>query len=407
MKRIFLAILAALLTASPSYAESLTLTTYYPAPFGAYDRLRLVPRSPLTGSCDIGTMYVESPDIFNFCVDGGGGIGEWQPLSVWTQSNDNIYPTDSTNPNLYVGIGTTNPDYPLSVYSSVEIPFQVRSSNTAMAAITVRNSSSAKEWALLTVGSTAGPWGGTGNFAIDESNGGARLVIVPGGNVGIGQTAPSRKLNIKSAGPQLMLEQSNSTAGDSGWEFFADTSIGYLSFTRMGSLQGEKVRILSNGNVGIGTTAPSEKLEVVGTIKITAGTPGVGKVLTSDATGVATWTAPGSVPSGVIVMWSGSVASIPAGWVLCNGANGTPDLRDRFIMGAGSSYNPGQTGGQATINLQHNHGGRTGGVVFNAPDGVLTAGALDMRHNHPISNDLSSAQSILPPYYALAYIMKL
>lgn len=43
-----------------------------------------------------------------------------------------------------------------------------------------------------------------------------------------------------------------------------------------------------------------------------------------------------TVPAGVIVMWSGTIATIPTGWVLCNGSNGTPDLRDRFIVGATS-----------------------------------------------------------------------
>ena len=50
-------------------------------------------------------------------------------------------------------------------------------------------------------------------------------------------------------------------------------------------------------------------------------------------------------PSGGIVMWSGSVASIPSGWLLCDGTNGTPDLRNRFIVGAGSTYAVGATGG--------------------------------------------------------------
>src|SRR3989338_5938906 len=52
-----------------------------------------------------------------------------------------------------------------------------------------------------------------------------------------------------------------------------------------------------------------------------------------------------TVPTGVIVMWSGSVDSIPSGWSLCDGTNGTPDLRDRFVMGAGSSLEIGVTGG--------------------------------------------------------------
>ncbi len=73
------------------------------------------------------------------------------------------------------------------------------------------------------------------------------------------------------------------------------------------------------GNVGIGTQHPEKKLHVNGTVKALG------------------FEGDGAVPKGVIVMWSGKVDQIPAGWVLCNGDNGTPDLRSRFIVGAGSN----------------------------------------------------------------------
>jgi microcystin-dependent protein len=57
------------------------------------------------------------------------------------------------------------------------------------------------------------------------------------------------------------------------------------------------------------------------------------------------------IPSGVIVLWSGAVAGVPTGWFLCDGANGTPDLRDRFVVGSGTTYTPGNTGGANTITL--------------------------------------------------------
>jgi hypothetical protein len=56
----------------------------------------------------------------------------------------------------------------------------------------------------------------------------------------------------------------------------------------------EKIRVLSAGNVGIGTASPGAKLEVAGQVKITGGTPGLNKVLTSDAAGLATWQTPAS-----------------------------------------------------------------------------------------------------------------
>ena len=69
----------------------------------------------------------------------------------------------------------------------------------------------------------------------------------------------------------------------------------------------------------------------------------------------------GNFPAGAIVAWSGSVDAIPVGWALCNGENGTPDLRDKFILGAGGSYSVGAAGGEAAHTLttleipDHNH----------------------------------------------------
>lgn len=77
------------------------------------------------------------------------------------------------------------------------------------------------------------------------------------------------------------------------------------------------------------------------------------------------------VPSGTIVMFHGS--TIPTGWAICNGQNGTPDLRDRFIVGAGSSYNPGATGGSDTVTLSTNQ--------IPAHSHTITGGS----HSHTIS----------------------
>jgi microcystin-dependent protein len=105
------------------------------------------------------------------------------------------------------------------------------------------------------------------------------------------------------------------------------------------------------GDVGIGTTGPGAKLEVAGQVKITGGSPGDNKVLTSDASGLASWATGSGVPSGAIVMWSGTLATIPSGWQLCDGTSGTPDLRNRFIYGTSASEDPGATGGAHTYSL--------------------------------------------------------
>ena len=55
------------------------------------------------------------------------------------------------------------------------------------------------------------------------------------------------------------------------------------------------------------------------------------------------------LPKGLISMWYGSIASIPSGWALCDGTNSTPDLRDRFIVGAGTTYSPNNVGGSSAV----------------------------------------------------------
>lgn len=62
----------------------------------------------------------------------------------------------------------------------------------------------------------------------------------------------------------------------------------------------------------------------------------------------------GAVPIGGIILWSGSLVTIPWNWRLCDGSDGTPNLQDKFVMGAGSTA-VGTTGGANTINLQHGH----------------------------------------------------
>lgn len=122
MKKIFLTFVI-FFSSTAVHAESLTLTTYYPAPYGAYDRLRLIPRATLSGACEIGSLYVESATgAVSYCSDDGSGSGVWGPLSrLWVQTGDDLYLADNGNPNLYVGIGTAAPTSKLDVAGNINV----------------------------------------------------------------------------------------------------------------------------------------------------------------------------------------------------------------------------------------------------------------------------------------------
>ena len=159
------------------------------------------------------------------------------------------------------------------------------------------------------------------------------------------------------------------------------------------------------------------------------------------------------IPRGIITMWTGATNAVPSGWALCDGNNGTPNLKDRFIVGAGQSYGVGNTGGSITqtpsvwtnaagTGIQvagttlteaqmpsHQHAGSivaakttgssSGGTgATKKPYDTTLSFTTDRRggnkpHYHGVTDNghahtaAASAIDVRPPYYALAFIMKL
>jgi hypothetical protein len=126
------------------------------------------------------------------------------------------------------------------------------------------------------------------------------------------------------------------------------------------------------------------------------------------------FTGEGVLVTGMIVMWSGKSADIPAGWALCDGKDGkTPDLRDRFILGSADSFasatDEKRTGGASSHTHtmreagEHRHEvARGGGSMALNPNDGNTLMQIAGNHAHAID-----ATSTLPPYYKMAFIMKL
>lgn len=227
-------------------------------------------------------------------------------------------------------------------------------------------------------------------------------------------------------------------------------------------ISGATALSVNGGNVTAVGTLTAANVTATGNLTASGNLSLTGNLTASGAVAAASVSGFGTIPLGGIIMWSGAVSSIPAGWALCDGrsSNGrtTPDLRGRFIVGAGSgaigltSREVSATGGneQTTLtvgqlpahnhrvrgstgnNGNHNHavyeaprddrnfsGGRTQalGVVGDtgspgAPDTngwATTSTAGDHSHSFDVTSDSTGngeAFGNLPPFYALAFIMR-
>ena len=172
---------------------------------------------------------------------------------------------------------------------------------------------------------------------------------------------------------------------------------------------------------GSTSTNPIQSIASVGT---------AGQVLTSNGADTLP-TMQAMFVAGMIILWSGSSASIPSGWLLCNGTLSTPDLRDKFVVGAGSTYAVGATGGTAdAIVVSHTHtatstvtdpthihnignatlgAGAGSAAYFAGSTGSVISAAASTGVTVATSNantGTSGTNQNLPPYYALCYIMK-
>ena len=221
------------------------------------------------------------------------GLATWADASgsnLWSELNSNVY-YNSGN----VGIGTDSPQGVLDVVTSTNgtvtgFPFYFKNTNAGGHGM------------LLEAG---GPLVDHESFSINNQAG-TRLFSVRGnGNVGIGTTSPSRQFEVvNNVTGQVndMISLRTTGAGGQGALLGVDTLNKFVYFKRnatntygMQFLQAPGnpwMTLASGGNVGIGTTAPDEKLHVEGNIKMVDGTQGANKVLTSDANGVGTWQAP-------------------------------------------------------------------------------------------------------------------
>ena len=253
------------------------------------------------------------------------------------------------------------------------------------------------------------------------------MMTIKNGSVGVNQTNPNAILHVSQTGslPAIFVEGGSSTEGDLAVNDGEHLQTGHWD----GSTFTERFRIGSSGQLGVAGANYGSS----------------GQVLTSGGSSAAPSWGGGAIPVGGIIMWSGSISNIPSGWALCNGSNGTPDLRNRFVVGAYSdsansawpNLAPDDTGGSANaVVVSHDHdadassnvsdpghrhssrgfgtdddggdqhtGSGNNSVRNNAIEDATTG--INVSTNIDIDNEGESGTGkYLPPYYALAYIMK-
>ena len=293
------------------------------------------------------TIYYDKDDIGYYTNPAGVSLLKEIQTSIFKDYNNvNYYvdPAGSTSALLAgdVGIGTTTPGAKLEVNGQVKIT----GGSPGAGKVLTSDAAGLATWTTPTSGLGGS---GTANYISKWTAGttlGNSIIYDNGTNVGIGTTGPDRKVvvNVGSAqdgidiigtgntefrlgnisgGPfgnviYVSLDQTLRFGTSQAWDVLnikngnvgisipspaiklaiGDTDTG-LNWVSDGVLQiytdnVARIHIKNNGDIGIGTTSPGAKLEVAGQVKITGGSPGAGKVLTSDAAGLATWTTPTS-----------------------------------------------------------------------------------------------------------------
>ena len=276
-------------------------------------------------------------------------------------------------------------------------------------------------------------------------------------NLPAGSSAQVAITDVSSGTPRILLATGSGTQKD----ILSNSSLTYNTSTQV---IGGKISNISNHDTDDLSEGSSNLYHT--TARVRAAVSATGDLSYNSSNGQFSVSVPSAFVSGMIILWSGNTGNIPSGFVLCDGNNSTPNLTDRFVVGAGSGYGVGATGGSSSVTLSianlpsHSHtinnhthsfttgnpntsltgsitriaetyqGAGTASGIFTklgninsplTPSGVDSSPAggfsIDATHTHSgttgnpsntgtTSQGSGSGHENRPPYYALCYIMK-
>ena len=436
----------------------------------------------LTVSGDLGVVGLTTAGnikLYGSFTDASGDTGTSGQLLSSTGAGTNWIDANTTSVanaiNVGVNANSTNASQFISFFGAssgnnpnrVDADFTYNPSTNTMSGINYSDTSAFNRLTVSGVSTFTGTMDVEGQLLDgDGSFGSAGQVLTSDGtdlkwdnssNLPAGSSAQVAITDVSSGTPRLLLATGSGTQKD----VLSNSNLTYNTSTQV--ITG-KISTLSNHDTD--DLSEGSTNQYFTTARARASVSATGDLSYNSSNGQFSVSVPSAFVSGMIILWSGSTGSIPSGFVLCDGNNSTPNLTDRFVVGAGAAYGVGASGGSSTVTLSianlpsHNHtinnhthsfttgnpntsltgsitriaetyqGAGTASGIFTklgninsplTPSGVDSSPAggfsIDATHTHSgttgnpsntgtTSQGSGSGHENRPPYYALCYIMK-
>jgi len=299
-------------------------------------------------------------------VDTSGDTGSSGQLLASTGSGTNWINANSTSVlnavNVGVNVNGTNANQFISFFGAtsgnqpnrVDSAFTYNPSTNTMSGINYSGTSTFTNTKVTGIATAAilevegqlrdgdGNFGSAGQVLTSD---GTDLKWDASSNLPAGSSAQIAITDVSSGTPRLLLATGSGTQKD----VLSNSSLTYNTSTqvitgKISSLSNHDTDDLSEGSSNLYHTTARARSSISAS----------GDLAYNSSTGVMSFSAPSAFVQGMIILWSGNTSNIPPGFVLCDGNNSTPNLTDRFVVGAGAAYSPGATGGNNSQTLSVN-----------------------------------------------------